>query len=36
MLFVTNRFPKGSIRTRLNRPFVFDVANNSVTNSVYF
>ena len=36
MLFVTNRFPKGSIRTRKNRKFVFDIKNNSVANSVYF
>lgn len=36
MLFITNRFPKGSIRTRLNRPFEFDLANNAPSNSVFF
>ena len=36
MLFITNRFPRGAIRTRKNRRFVFDTRNNSVANSVFF
>ena len=36
MLFITNRFPKGSIRTRLNRNFVFDLKNNAPSNSIFF
>ena len=36
MLFVTNRFPKGSIQTRANRPFEFDLRNNAPGNSVFF
>lgn len=36
MLFVTNRFPKGSIQTRVNRKFIFDLKNNAPSNSVFF
>ncbi len=36
MLFVTNRFPTGSIRTRINRNFVFDLKNNAPSNSIFF
>jgi esterase/lipase superfamily enzyme len=36
MLFITNRFPKGSIRTRIGRPFEFDLKNNAPSNSVFF
>lgn len=36
MLFITNRFPKGSIRTRINRKFSFDLNNNAASNSVFF
>jgi len=36
MLFVTNRFPKGSIQTRINRKFIFDLKNNAPSNSVFF
>ena len=36
MFFITNRFPKGSIRTRINRPFEFDLANNAPSNSMFF
>ncbi len=36
MLFVTNRFPKGSIRTRINRIFQFDLSNNAPSNSIFF
>lgn len=36
MLFITNREPKGSIRTKKNRPFKFDLNKNSPSNSVYF
>lgn len=36
MLFVTNRFPRQSIRTRKGRRFNFDLANNAPSNSVYF
>ncbi len=36
MLFVTNRFPKQSIRTRVNRAFDFDLGNNAASNSVFF
>jgi len=35
MLFITNREPKGSIRTRINRPYKFDLNNNSPSNSIY-
>lgn len=36
MLFITNRFPKGSIRTKVGRPFDFDLNNNAPSNSVFF
>lgn len=36
MLFVTNRFPKQSIRTRKGRKFNFDLTNNAPSNSVFF
>ena len=36
MLFVTNRFPEQSIRTRIGRKFDFDLANNAPSNSVFF
>ncbi|MBB3189906.1 alpha/beta hydrolase [Halomonas cerina] len=36
MLFITNRLPRQSIRTRLNRNFDFDLANNAASNSVFF
>lgn len=36
MLFVTNRFPKGSIQTKVGRVFDFDLKNNAPGNSVFF
>lgn len=36
MLFITNRFPKQSIRTRVGRKFDFDMDNNAASNSVFF
>lgn len=36
MLFITNRFPKGSIKTQVNRKFEFDLKNNAPSNSVFF
>jgi esterase/lipase superfamily enzyme len=36
MLFVTNRCPKQSLRTRVGRNFDFDLDNNSANNSVFF
>lgn len=36
MLFITNRFPKQSIRSRRNRNFDFDLDNNGPSNSVFF
>lgn len=36
MLFITNRFPTQSIRSRHGRPFTFDVKNNAPSNSVFF
>lgn len=36
MLFITNRFPKQSIRTRIGRKFDFDLNNNAASNSVFF
>lgn len=35
MLFITNREPKGSIRTKINRPYKFDLNNNAPSNSIY-
>lgn len=36
MLFVTNRFPTQSIRTRKGRRFTFDLDNNAPSNSVFY
>ncbi len=36
MIFITNRFPKQSIRTRIGRVFDFDLNNNAASNSVFF
>lgn len=36
MFFITNRFPKQSIRTRIGREFDFDLSNNAASNSVFF
>jgi esterase/lipase superfamily enzyme len=36
MLFITNRFPKGSLKTRINRNFQFDLKNNAPSNSIFF
>ena len=35
MLFVTNREPQGSIRTRAGRAYKFDLNKNSPSNSIY-
>lgn len=36
MLFITNRFPRQSIKTRISREFDFDLKNNAPSNSVFF
>lgn len=36
MLFVTNRFPTGSIQSEVGRVFQFDLKNNAPSNSVFF
>ena len=36
MLFITNRFPAQSIRTRIGRNFDFDLKNNAPSNSVFY
>ncbi len=36
MIFITNRFPKQSIRTNIGRNFDFDLDNNAASNSVFF
>ncbi|HXU93512.1 MAG TPA: alpha/beta hydrolase [Gallionella sp.] len=36
MLFITNRVPKGSIKTKVNRVFAFDEKNNAPSNSVFY
>lgn len=36
MIFITNRFPEQSIRTRIGRKFDFDLDNNAASNSVFF
>ena len=36
MLFITNRFPTQSIRTRIGRNFDFDLKNNAPSNSVFY
>ncbi len=35
MLFITNREPKGSIRSKNNRAFKFDLNKNAPSNSIY-
>ena len=35
MLFITNREPQGSIRTKANRDFKFDLKKNAPSNSIY-
>lgn len=36
MLFITNREPKDSIKTEINRKYKFDLNKNSPSNSIYF
>ncbi|ATJ83527.1 alpha/beta hydrolase [Halomonas beimenensis] len=36
MLFITNRCPRQSIKTRIHRNFDFDLADNAAGNSVFF
>lgn len=36
MLFVTNRFPTQSVKSRRNRRWTFDIGNNAAMNSLYF
>ncbi len=36
MLFITNRAPLGSVRTRIGRSFKFDLNQNAPANSVFF
>ena len=36
MLFITNRFPRQSIRSRKGRRFDFDLNNNAASNSMFF
>lgn len=36
MLFITNRFPKQSIKTRVGRQYDFDLKNNAASNSVFY
>ncbi|AYC31008.1 alpha/beta hydrolase [Pseudomonas cavernae] len=36
MLFLTNRFPKQSIQTKVGRAFEFDLRNNAPSNSIFF
>ena len=36
MIFITNRFPEQSIRTRVGRKFDFDLDNNAASNSVFY
>lgn len=35
MLFITNREPQGSIRTKKNREYKFDLRKNAPSNSIY-
>lgn len=35
MLFITNREPQGSIRTKVNRAYKFDLKKNAPSNSIY-
>ncbi len=36
MLFITNRDPKGSIRTKIGRKYKFDFNKNSPSNSIFY
>lgn len=36
MLFITNRFPKQSIRSKVGRKFDFDLNNNAASNHLFF
>jgi esterase/lipase superfamily enzyme len=36
MLFITNRSPQGSIRTKKGRAYKFDLNQNSPSNSIYY
>lgn len=36
MLFITCRFPTGSIRSKVGRKFIFDLKNNAPSNSIFF
>ena len=36
MLFITNREPQGSILTKKNRSYQFDLSKNAPSNSIYF
>lgn len=36
MLFIANRLPKGSIKTKTGRRFEFDLKNNAPCNSLFF
>lgn len=36
MLFITNRFPTQSIKSRVGRLFDFDLKNNAASNSVFY
>ena len=36
MMFITNRFPTQSFKTRIGRNWDFDLKNNAASNSVYF
>ena len=36
MLFITNRFPTQSIKSRVGRAFDFDLKNNAASNSVFY
>jgi len=36
MIFITNRFPKQSIQTKIGRNFDFDLNNNASSNSVFY
>jgi hypothetical protein len=36
MLFITNRFPTQSIKTRVGRGFDFDLKNNAASDSVFY
>jgi esterase/lipase superfamily enzyme len=36
MLFITNRFPKQSIRSKIGRRFDFDLNNNAASNHLFF